>query len=156
MAFLNWFQDNWFIFLQNLGTIGGLFFAGASLCFTAASFCRDAKERRIGNLFEATKQHREIWTTLYSYPGLKRVVNPEADLGVKPITHDEELFVKLLILHLASNFRASQAGMFTLRAEIHADIVDFFSLPIPREVWARMKRFQDKEFVDFVETQLVA
>lgn len=148
MGFLTWFRDNWFTLLQSLGIIGGLFFTGISLRI-------DSKVRRVGNLFEVTKQHREIWTSLYSRPELKRVLNSKVDLEKKPITDEEELFVNLLILHLASNYRAGKAGMFTLRAELNTDIVDFFSLPIPREIWARMKRFQDKDFVQFVEQHLV-
>src|SRR5205085_6010001 len=143
----NWFQDNWFTLLQSLGIIGGLFFTGVSLLI-------DAKVRRVGNLFEVTKQHREIWTSLYSKPELKRVIDPKADVTVASVTDEEELFVNFLILHLASNYRAGKAGMFTLRAELHADISDFFSQPIPREVWSRMKRFQDKDFVQFVEEHL--
>ena len=34
------------------------------------------------------------------------------------------------------------------------DIREFMSLPIPKAVWAKMKDFQDKEFVVFVESAL--
>src|ERR1043166_212421 len=110
MGFLNWFRDNAFTFLQSLGIIGGLFFTGISLRI-------DAKVRRVSNLFEVTKQHREIWTGLYSRPDLKRVVDASANLTAQPITDEEELFVNLLILHLASNYRAAKAGMFVLGSD---------------------------------------
>ncbi len=144
MDFLNWFQDNWFTFLQSLGIIAGLFFTGISLRI-------DSKVRRVGNLFTVTKQHREIWTALYSRPELKRVVNASANLKAKPISDEEELFVNFLILHLASSYRAAKAGMYLLRGEVRADIVTFFSLPIPRTVWERTKLFQDPDLVRFVE-----
>jgi len=147
MGFLNWFRDNWFDLLQSLGIVGGLFFGGIALVI-------DAKVRRIGNLFTVTKQHREIWTTLYTRPELKRVVDASVDLTVRPISDEEELFVNLLILHLASSYRAAKAGMFLLRGELRADITAFFSLPIPRAVWERMKVFQDEKFVSFVEDYL--
>jgi hypothetical protein len=147
MELLNWLRDNWMDLLQSVGIIGGLFFTGISLHI-------DAKVRRIGNLFEVTKQHREIWTSLYSRPDLKRVLDSAAD--TKSISDEEELFVNFLILHLASSFRAAKAGMFMLPAELRSDISAFFSLPIPRAVWERMKRYQNREFVSFVETYLHA
>jgi hypothetical protein len=149
MTFLDWFRDNWFALLQSLGIVGGLFFTGISLR-------TDANVRRIGNLFTVTKHHREIWTTLYTRPELKRVIDASADLKAQPISDEEELFVNLLILHLASNYRAAKAGMFLLRGEIRADIISFFSLPIPRAVWKKIKAFQDKEFASFVENCLEA
>jgi hypothetical protein len=144
MDFLNWLQDNWFDLLQSLGIVGGLFFTGISLRI-------DAKVRRIGNLFTVTKHHREIWTALYTRPELKRIVDASADLKARPISDEEELFVNFLILHLASSYRAGKAGMHLLRSEIRADIVSFFSLPIPRAIWERTKPFQDRDVVRFVD-----
>ena len=147
MGFLNWLRDNWFTLFQSLGIIGGLFFTGVALLI-------DAKVRRVGNLFAVTKQHREIWTALYSRPDLKRVVDEAANLTTQPITDEEELFVNLLILHLASNDHAAKAGMFMLPGELQADITAFFSRPIPRAVWERTKKFQDHDFVSFVEDRI--
>jgi hypothetical protein len=144
MEILNWVRDNWFDLLQSLGIIGGFF-------FTALSLRIDANERRVGNLFAITKQHREIWTAIYSRPDLKRVVDAHADLEVQPITDEEGLFVNLLILHLETGYRASQAGMFTLPGELKTDISAFFSFPIPGAVWERSKRLQNVDFVRFVE-----
>ena len=147
MGFLNWLRDNWFTLLQSLGIIGGLLFTGVSLRV-------DAKVRRVGNLFAVTKQHREIWTALYSRPDLKRVTDASANLTAQPITDEEELFVNLLILHLATSYRAAKAGMFLLPGELQTDIAEFFTLPIPKAVWERTKRFQGREFVSFVEGYL--
>lgn len=147
MELLNWLRDNWFTSLQTLGIVGGLFFTGLALRI-------DSKVRRVGNLFDVTKQHREIWTALYSRPDLKRVVDVSADLTAQPITDEEELFVNLLILHLASNYHAAKAGMFMLPGELQADISAFFARPIPRAVWERTKKFQEREFIAFVEARL--
>lgn len=144
MAFLTLLQDNWFTLLQSLGIIGGLFFTGFSLRI-------DAKVRRIGNLFEVTKQHREIWMALYSHPDLKRVIDSNPNLDGRPITDDERLFVTFLMLHLAANFRAAQAGMFMLPEEIRVDITNFLSRPIPKAIWEKIKSLQDRDFVEFVE-----
>ena len=137
-------QDNWFTLLQSLGIIGGLFFTGFSLRI-------DAKVRRVGNLFEVTKQHREIWIMIYSRPELKRVIESKPNLDMRPITDEERLFVTFLMLHLATNFRAAQAGMFMLPEERHSDISNFLSRPIPKAIWEKLKPLQDREFVEFVE-----
>jgi hypothetical protein len=144
MVFLTWFQDNWFTLLQSVGIIGALFFTGISLRI-------DAKVRRVTNRFEATKQHREIWTLLYSRDDLKRVMDEKADLQARPVTAEEKLFVNFLILHLESNYRAAKAGMFALPAELKTDISAFFSRPIPRAVWQAVKPLKETDFVQFVE-----
>lgn len=143
----SWWGDNWFVLLQSLGIIGGLFFTGISLRI-------DARVRRVGNLFEVTRQHREIWTELYSRPELKRVLDKEADVFLQPISVEEELFVNLLILHLASNHRAAREGIFSLPTELRSDVNAFFALPIPREIWRRTRMFQEKDFVRVVEGML--
>ena len=144
MEFLNWVRDNWFVALQSLGIIAGLFFTGFALLI-------DARVRKVANLFEVTKQHREIWTLLYSREDLKRVMNPKANIGDSPVTEDEKLFVNLLILHLASSHRAAKAGMFSLPTELDADIKAFFSWPIPRAVWEMMRPLQEPDFAAFVD-----
>lgn len=147
MDFLSLLQDNWFTLLQSIGIIAGLFFTGWSLRI-------DAKVRRVANGFELTKQHREIWTHLYSRPELKRVVDPCADLRAQPVTDEEEMFVNFLFLHLASAFRAMKNGMFVLPEELHTDVSAFLSLPIPRAVWDSTKSFRNRDFVTFVESQI--
>src|SRR5688572_32634486 len=102
MTFLNWIQDNGFTLLQSLGIIGGLFFTGLSLRV-------DAKVRRVANGFELRKQHREIWSQLYSKPHLRRVLNANEDLARAPVTREEELFVNFLILNLTNAHRAMRS-----------------------------------------------
>lgn len=147
MGFGGWIGENWFTLLQSAGIIGGLLFTGISLRI-------DTKVRRVGNLFEVTKHHREIWTGLYSRPELKRILKSDVDVDRGPITSEEELFVNLLVLHLASAYRAAVGGMFILPTELDADIGRFFSLPIPRAIWEKTRRFQDQDFVGFVEDRL--
>ncbi len=144
MELLNQIQDNWSEFLQNLGIIGGLF-------LTAFALFIDTKVRKVANRFEATKQHREIWTLLYSRPDLQRVLDEHAEIATRPITNEEKLFVNLLLLHLESNYLAAKAGMFMLPEELQADIRAFFACPIPRAVWETLKPFQDAQFTRFVD-----
>src|ERR1044071_448910 len=99
MSRLIWLANNWFTILQSLGIIGSLLYTGVSLRISA-------KARRVSNLLEITKNHREIWTALYNDSDLHRILDPSADLKKQPITRKEQLLVKFLVLHFASAFRA--------------------------------------------------
>ena len=145
MGIAIWLRENWFTLLQTLSITGGLLFSGISLR-------TDAKVRRVSNLFEITKQHREIWSALYSRPELKRVLRTSTEIEVQ-ITEEEELFVNFLILHLATSYRAARVRLFELPTQLRADIKDFFSLPIPRAIWERAKAFQDSDYIAFVESR---
>jgi len=144
MGFLHWALTNWFDLLQSLGIVGGLL-------FTAFSLRIDAKSRLMENLTSLTEHHREIWTQIYQNPELKRILESKVDLHKKPINREEELFVNLVILHLFSAFRAMESGMFMKPEGLEKDIKWFFSLPIPKAVWLKLKPARDKDFIRFVE-----
>ena len=57
----------------------------------------------------------------------------------------------MLFLHLDIVCRTTREGMFVKLQGLKADVKDFMSLPIPQRVWERLKPFQDKDFVVFVE-----
>lgn len=118
---------------------------------TAVLLRADAKARRITNLIGLTEQHLEIWRELYERPELSRVLRPSPSSEKHPVTKNEELFVRSLVLHLYSAFRAMHEGLYTKPAGLKRDIAWFFSLPIPAEVWKMLKPFQDRDFVKFVE-----
>jgi hypothetical protein len=67
---------------------------------------------------------------------------------------DEELFVNFLILLLNASFHAMKNGVLTASEGLRKDVRRFFSLPLPRVVWEKMKPFQDTSFVTFVESCL--
>jgi hypothetical protein len=144
MGFYSWLEQNWFTFLQSLGIIGGLL-------FTAISLQVDAKVRRVGNLITITQHHREIWTHIFTRPELVRVLDISADLNTKKVSTEEEWFVRLLILHLGSVYHAIKHGMFLKPQGLDADVRTFFSCPIPKAVWEKVRLFQDRDFVKFVE-----
>lgn len=147
MGLLLWLAENWFDFIQSVGIIAGLLLA-------AATFNQDTRERKTANLIEVTKQHRDIWTELYRRPELRRVLHLELDLRESPPTWDEELFVGLLILHLNGAFHAMRNGVFVRPEGLQKDVQRFFSRPLARAVWDKVKAFQDLEFVSFVELSL--
>lgn len=144
MGVLQWISENWFNVIQTVAIT-------ASLVFTALALRLDEKTRRISNLLEITKGHRDIWTALYDRPELSRIFETLADVKRNPITPQEELFVSFLILHLNSAYHAMKAGVFIKPDGLKKDIKAFFSLPVARSVWTRMKHFQDADFIRFVD-----
>jgi hypothetical protein len=139
-----WVAQNWFELIQTLGITGGL-------AFTAYSFSKDDKSRKISNLIAIKQQHREIWRELFDRPKLMRVLKQDVNLSKEAITEEEALFVKFLFLHLAAVHRAKRAGMFVEIQGLDRDIQEFLLLPIPKVIWHRLKQFLDKDFVEFVE-----
>src|SRR5690348_14832932 len=102
MGILLWIAEYWFELLQTVGIIGGLI-------FTAYTVRRDSKEREISNLFAIKQQHGDLWRELYDRPKFFRVLKKDIDLNAAPVTDEEALFVKLLILHLDTVHRATEA-----------------------------------------------
>lgn len=67
---------------------------------------------------------------------------------------EEELFVGFLILHLNSAYQAINSGMFASPEGLKVDVRKFFSCPIPKAIWEKMRIFQNKKFATFVEFML--
>jgi hypothetical protein len=147
MGTLSWVTEHWFDLLQTVGIVGGL-------VFTAYTTQKDERARKIGNLIAIASQNREIWKEVYDQPELSRVLARDVNLRKQPISEEEGLFVKLLILHLDTVYRAMRAGMFVNLQGLRKDIKEFFSWPIPKAIWEKIKPFQDEDFVRFVEASL--
>jgi len=147
MGDLRWIAENWFVALNAVGVVGGLF-------FTAISFRSETHTRKVANLLTITRSHRELWLTLLYRPDLGRVLDPVVDLRKKPITREEEIFAKLLILHVSSVFYATKEELVVKVEGLRRDVSSAFSLPIPRAIWEKMKPLQNNDFVEFVESSL--
>ncbi len=145
MGIFSWFVQNWTV--ESVGIIGGLF-------VSAYAAFKDERARRIGNLIAIKEENRKIWREAFEKPALFRVLKSDPDLKNGPISEEEFLFVKQLILHLDTVYRAMRAGMFVRLSGMRADIKGFLSLPIPYGVWEKLKPFQDANFVNFIETCL--
>lgn len=139
-----WLAEHWFDLLQTVGIVGGLLFTGLTLR-------KDDRAREIANLLAVNKQYRSIWKELYDQPKLFRVLQREVNLKEHPVTDEERLFVKQLIVHLDTVRRAMKAGLFVKLEGLQADVREFFSSPIPKAVWESMKPLQDEAYVAFVE-----
>jgi hypothetical protein len=136
--------EHWIDVLQSIGIVAGLF-------TTAYTLHEEAEARRVTNLFTVTKHHREIWTFVIEKPELSRVLDAHADLTRSPVTESERLFVRFLILHLATAFEARKRRMFFTEEGLKRDMREFFRLPIPCDVWAGVRGYQRQDFVHFVD-----
>lgn len=144
MGFNEWIGQNWLALIQTGALAGGLLFTGIAVLL-------DARARRVGNLIQLTQQHRDLWERLYMQPELARILDPGANPTKLPVTAQEETFVIFLILHLSNTYYAMRAGFFQKLRGLRKDIERFFSLPIPRAVWEKVKDLQEEAFVQFVE-----
>jgi hypothetical protein len=141
---MRWLLDHGKGTLETAGLIGGLF-------YTAASFNADSKERRISNLMELAQSHRDLWLQVTEKPELARILRADVNLTKAPVTVVEERFVHLLITHLAVTYTAVKAGVLPGMEGLEKDVREFFALPIPHKVWTWSRRFQQADFVKFVE-----
>jgi hypothetical protein len=140
-----WFADNWFNLFSSAGIIAGLW-------FTAFSLRSDTKTRRVANLLIITANHREIWKVFLDDKGLARVRAASVDLIKQPVTDAERVFVTFVILHMSSVFYAMSDQLVVKLEGLRRDIAQFLSLPIPREVWEKIKVLQNDNFITFVES----
>jgi hypothetical protein len=145
MGIGEWTLQNWFNLLSAAGIIGGLL-------FTAHSLRSETKTRRIANLLTITANHREIWKEFLHNPKLARVRDAGADTSKQPVTDAERVFVTFVILHMSSVFHAISDQLVVKVEGLRRDITQFLSLPIPREVWEKIKVLQNDDFVVFVES----
>jgi len=144
MGAQNWVAENWFGLLQTVGIVG-------SLLLAAYTTRKDERARRVGNSIAVNEQYRQIWRQLFEHPKLSRVLAKDIDLEKEPVSTEEELFVTMLIQHLSTVYRATKHGEFVKLEGLQRDVEESFSLPIPKAVWEKIKPFQDKDFVAFVE-----
>jgi hypothetical protein len=140
----SWLDANWFNFIQTAGILFGL-------SFTALGFRRDLRERRLANLFALKAEHRELWSIVHENPRLARVLDPDADLLAAPLTHEEVIFLRQLIVHFAVAWQSLQAGMPLDAKGFEEDAAAIFNLPLPRAAWREVKNVQHPGFVQFVE-----
>ena len=126
-----------------------------SLGLATASFRAEARERRVSNLMALAEGHRELWLQITDRPELARILKRHLDLKKAPVSVVEERFVHLIITHLGVTYAAMQNRVLPNLVGLEEDVRNFFSLPIPAQVWKWSRRFQDPSFVHFVETAVI-
>jgi len=147
MEIWHWILDHGSEALGNIGIV-------VSLTFAAASWRAEAKTRRDSNLLTLTENLRELLKPLYEHEDVSRVQQPNVDLNSQPMTPAEIAYTKARIQHLFSAYRVIQDDLTTKPEGLASDIRAFFSLPIPKAVWENIKRFQNRDFVTFVDSCL--
>lgn len=147
MEVTHWLVQHGESLLESVGIIGGLIFTGVGLH-------RDSKARRIENMISLTQQHRDIWKQAMETPELMRVQEATRDISKEPPTTCERLFVRSLILHLSTVYRAVKLDELLRPHGMERDIRHFLSASVPRVVWNKIRAYQDRDFVAFVESQL--
>ena len=140
-----WFADNAVNLLSTFGIVG-------SFIIAAISFRSEAKTRRIANLLAITANHREVWKVFVNDKSLTRVLAPSADTTKQPITEAEKAFVTLAISHISSVYYTMNDQLVINLDGLRRDIVQFLNLPIPREVWEKIRVLQNDDFAAFVES----
>ena len=146
MAFWEWISQNWFDLFGSAGVAG--------LWFTVVSLREETKARRVSNRIGLTENHRALWSECFHNRQLLRVLDASVDLSKDPITIEEEIFVGMAIQQLHATCDAIKSGLTINPEGICHDIWSFFSLPIPKTVWAKAKSLQNHDFVAFVESCL--
>lgn len=147
MEVTRWLVHHGESLLESVGIIGGLIFTGIGLH-------RDSKARRIENMISLTQQHRDIWRQAMESPELIRVQEQGRDLEKEPLTERERLFVRSLILHLSTVYRAVKLDELLKPHGMERNIRQFFAAPAAWAVWSGLKDYQDPDLVAFVERLL--
>ena len=144
MELLRRIGEHWLDLVQTIGIV-------ATILFSVQTSRRDKQERKLSNLIALKDQMRAIWKEASERKALSRINKPEVDLQAQPVSEDESIFVRDLILHLDTVHRSIKAGMFVDVEGLPRDVRVFFLNPIPRAVWEHYKQFQNNEFISFVE-----
>ncbi len=142
--FLEFLQAHWFDLVQTLGIMAGMLFTGIALRHEGAS-------RRLSNLLALKQEHRELWNTIHESPELSRILDPETDLLAHPMTSAEQVFLRQVIVHVATSWELMRQGTPLDLAAFRNDVGQFFRLPLPRQEWQAVRKSQSKEFAAFLE-----
>jgi len=142
-----WFSQNWFDFISVVGIVAGLW-------FTAFSLRSQTKTQQVANLLTITSNHREIWQDFFRNPDLSRVLDADADVVKRPVTHLEEMFINLVLLQFISVYYATKEDLVIELNGRRRDIARFLSLPVPKAVWAKWKVVQNADVVAFIDGSL--
>jgi hypothetical protein len=80
-------------------------------------------------------------------------------LGVTPIQDTVVRTIEVVASadgrkRVVSVYRASRADLYIPPEALSKDIGSFFTLPVPKAVWAQVKELQDGKFVAFIEISM--
>jgi len=143
---LDFLQQNWFNFIQTIFLLLGFYLA-------YITYKDDKHSQQLNHLLSLNRNHQKIWNEVAQNTKLLKSLNRKPTKK-KPITTDEYYFVRQLVFHLYTTYSAIQLGQMEFNKGIENDIRDYFSRPIPRQIWKELRDYQDDEFVVFIESVL--
>jgi hypothetical protein len=68
------------------------------------------------------------------------------------VSLEEEVFLRELIVHVATAWELIRDGTPLDFEAFRSDVGAFFSLPIPRRVWERTTHAQSRDFITFFKS----
>jgi hypothetical protein len=142
-----WLAVNWFNIVSTVGIVGSLWVA-------IIAFRASAKAQRTSNLIALTANYIEIRKEQAHNPKLVRVDDPVADVAKQPVTPAEESFVSMVINHASSAYETLKDDLLVKQEGQRLDVKSFFSLPVPKTVWTKVKLLQNQDFAAFIDSSL--
>jgi hypothetical protein len=94
----------------------------------------------VSNLLALEERHRALWSEAQRRKDLERVFSSNADVLAKPVSVEEDLFLKRSILHFETGWRLERILERRELKPLALDAAEFFSLPLPRTVWEKTCR----------------
>jgi hypothetical protein len=135
-ALLAWLSGNWSSVLQTLGMFIGFWFT--------------AKTLQLGNLLTMSEQRAALWQRAQEEPQLRRIWLHDIDVSEPPTLAEREFLITAIIL-FQNGWRVAKTFDQEELRTLALDLGDIFSLPLPRAVWEKTKKFRNQRFVRFVE-----
>lgn len=137
---------------KTIGIIGSLLVSSTALFLNFYSTLRSIKSQKISNYQEIIKSHRDLWKLSLDKPDIySRVFEIQVDLVKNPITYQERLFTRLLFLHMSSAYSFARYSHMLAIEKLELDFAGVLTNPIPRIIWYENRRYQNVNFMKFVE-----
>jgi len=144
--FEQFLTENWFNVVQTVFLILGFGLA-------AKSYSDDNKSRKVGHLLKLGRHYQKIKDALIERPELKNVFKKKPTGGTT-VSPTERYYIQQTIMHIYTVYMAIQLGQLESFKGIEDDIKRYLKLPLPKKVWNEVKKFQDGEFVAYIDALL--
>lgn len=152
---LAWVDSNWFSILQSIGIVGGLIFTGKTIR-DAARTQRDAtEERKVSNILEFDARHQNIWSDLYQREDLRRILEEQNDFLKGVVTPVEFQYLRQKVVQFQVGWELAKISKPEEIDAVVRDAAKFFSRPLSRRVWNKVKGLGNPKFVELVDEAMM-
>lgn len=122
-----------------------------SLLFLIRGFYLSNRLNRLNLLSQLNSSHREIWTKIVEIGLHDKLNDPQK---ANNLSSEEYRYTLFLVLHVYSAYEAHKLKVRRLdKGEIN-DIREMLAMPVVKAVWENIKKYQSKQFVEFIEGQM--